>query len=821
MTKVEFLSRLKEEQLSQYSYTELPDTFLQANKITILCPTHGPFEQRAQSHLLGQGCPTCAKTAKGSEEKILSKLLEKHEGKIKLVSPFPRNQKERVTFECSTHGTFESTLRRALLWEHGCPMCAQNARNKKQRWTWDQVKEKASEKHGGRYTYPDQPYTNTTQKISIICPEHGEFSQRVRWHLQGKGCPRCANEKSAQKRSMSLKTFLARAAGVHGDKYSYTQVEYQGSKEKVKILCSLHGEFEQTPNNHLRGAGCPKCANLSKTLSTEDFISGARAVHEDTYDYSKVEYKHSQEKVRIVCSLHGEFDQTPTSHLQGSGCHKCATEARALSRTLSTEDFISGARAVHGDKFDYTQVEYKSSQEKVKIVCSLHGEFDQTPASHLQGSGCPKCGTEATALSPDEFISRALNIHGDAYDYSKVEYTNSKEKVRIVCSLHGEFEQTPDSHLRGRGCLKCGTGAVALNQTLNTDEFISRALNIHGDAYDYSKVEYKHSQEKVRIVCSLHGEFEQTPDSHLRGRGCLKCGTGRISRAEDELKVFLESLVPPDTVRTQVCMSMDSVRRYLDLAVPSLGLGVEFNGLYWHSEERGKTSTYHSEKSQICLDNGYKDIVHIFEDDWLHRRWAVEHLLKYKLCELPSLMARKLTVGNVEHKAARSFYSSYHMQGPSISAGQLHYGLYQQDELVAVMSFTQHSSGRRKLEAGHWELVRFASKYRVQGGASKLFKAFTREHSPQSVLSFSWSHLFNGNVYQVLGFKLDKELPPDYTYVDKKQHRRLHKAGFQHSRLRLKFGDGYDPTLTEKQNCENNGYYRIYDCGKKRWVWTP
>ena len=110
MTKVEFLSRLKEEQLSQYSYTELPDTFLQADKITILCSTHGPFEQQAQSHLLGCGCPTCAREAKGGKEKTLSKLLEKHGGKIKLVSPFPKNQREQVTFECSTHGMFESTL---------------------------------------------------------------------------------------------------------------------------------------------------------------------------------------------------------------------------------------------------------------------------------------------------------------------------------------------------------------------------------------------------------------------------------------------------------------------------------------------------------------------------------------------------------------------------------------------------------------------------------------------------------------------------------------------------------------------------------------
>ena len=560
---------------------------------------------------------------------------------------------------------------------------------------------------------------------------------------------------------------------------------------------------------------------MAKKLTTEEFVTKAKSVHGNKYGYTRVQYQGSKEKVKILCGLHGEFEQDPSSHLRGRGCRKCATEATALSQTPSTEDFISRAMTVHNGKYDYTQVEYKGSWRKVEITCKKHGNFWQTPDIHLQGRGCRKCGTEAAALSQtrsaEEFVLSARAVHGDKYSYAQVDYKGCRKKVRIGCSLHGEFEQTPASHLQGAGCPRCATEAV----TRGVEDFISRAKICHRDTYSYAQVDYKNCKEKVRIVCPAHGEFEQTPDSHLRGAGCPKCGAGRISRAEGELKVFLESLVPPDTVRTQVCMSMDSVRRYLDLAVPSLGLGIEFNGIYWHSEETGKTSTYHSEKSQIGLHNGYKDIVHIFEDDWLHRKWAVEHLLRYKLTTLPALMARKLTVGEVEHKAARAFYTSYHMQGPSIAAGQVHYGLYHQDELVAVMSFTPHSSGRKKLEAGHWELVRFASKYRVQGGASKLFKAFTREHSPQSVLSFSWSHLFNGNVYQVLGFKLDKELPPDYMYVDKKQCRRLHKAGFQHSKLRLKFGEGYDPTLTEKQNCENNGFYRIYDCGKKRWVWSP
>ena len=625
-------------------------------------------------------------------------------------------------------------------------------------------------------------------------------------------------------KKLTTEEFVTKARSVHGDRYDYSRVRYLNSHTKVDILCKDHGVFSQTPDSHLNGRGCKMCK--SETLrkkfsrSLEDFIAQAQAVHGDSvYDYREVMYKNHTTNVRIICPTHGVFEQRPAVHLRGRGCPACGRKKSEGGRRSTLEDFIRAAGNIHAGKYNYTQARYVNNKTKLTIICPKHGEFQQSPDSHLRGKGCTTCGQEATkaalTVSTAEFVKRATEIHEGFYIYTHTVYRGVRTPVSITCPIHGVFKQLPTSHLAGGYCRRC-----ANYKTLSQDTIVRRLGSLYGDEYGYSKIKYSGMREPVVLVCREHGEFSRRPDTLLHGGGCPKCNA-KTSIGERSLRTFIESLVPPGYVEAQERIDYGPRRMYLDVAVPSLGLGIEFNGLYWHSEETGKTATYHREKSQIGLHNGYKDIVHIFEDDWLHRRWAVEHLLRYKLCELPSLMARKLTVGNVEHKAARSFYTSYHMQGPSIAAGQVHYGLYQQDELVAVMSFTQHSSGRRKLEAGHWELVRFASKYRVQGGASKLFKAFTKEHSPQSVLSFSWSHLFNGNVYQVLGFKLDKELPPDYMYVDKKQCRRLHKAGFQHSKMRLKFGEGYDPTLTEKQNCANNGYYRIFDCGKKRWVWTP
>ena len=124
-------------------------------------------------------------------------------------------------------------------------------------------------------------------------------------------------------------------------------------------------------------------------------------------------------------------------------------------KKLSTEEWIQKAKKVHGDKYDYSKVKYYNAHTKVCIICPIHGEFWQTPASHLMGNACPKCGGK-TKLNTDKFIHRAKEIHGDKYDYSKVEYINATTKVCIICPIHGEFWQTPAKHLSGKGCKKCG-----------------------------------------------------------------------------------------------------------------------------------------------------------------------------------------------------------------------------------------------------------------------------------------------------------------------------------------------------------------------------
>ena len=182
----------------------------------------------------------------------------------------------------------------------------------------------------------------------------------------------------------TLEEFIERANKIHVNKYDYSKTEYVNVKTKICVICPIHGEFFITPNHHLHGVGCPKCAGRYKT--TEDIVKEFKEIHGDKYDYSKVKYVNATTKVCIICPKHGEFWQRPSDHLSGYGCPHCKGKAKR-----TTKWFIEKAKETHGNKYDYSMVEYKGCRTPIKILCPIHGEFWQVPYKHLQGRGCPYC----------------------------------------------------------------------------------------------------------------------------------------------------------------------------------------------------------------------------------------------------------------------------------------------------------------------------------------------------------------------------------------------------------------------------------------------
>ena len=270
-------------------------------------------------------------------------------------------------------------------------------------------------------------------------------------------------------------------------------------------------------------------------LTTEIFIERAKKIHGDKFDYSKVNYVNSSTKVCIICPKHGEFWQNPASHLSGRGCPKCANKKKGSYHISSTKEFIEKAKKIYGNRFDYSKVNYVNSKTKVCIVCPIHGEFWQTPGSHLSGRGCNLCSKPVH--DTDSFVIEAKKIHGEKYDYSKVEYVNSNTPVCIICPEHGEFYIRPNGHLTGRGCPICRyiKSSSAVRKT--KEQFIEDAKKVHGDKYDYSKVSYTNNHTEVCIICPTHGEFWQKPLKHLSGHGCPKCNESKL---ETMVRVMLE-----------------------------------------------------------------------------------------------------------------------------------------------------------------------------------------------------------------------------------------------------------------------------------------
>ena len=239
--------------------------------------------------------------------------------------------------------------------------------------------------------------------------------------------------------------FINQSKKIHGDKFNYLLVDYKNNKTKVKIICKEHGVFEQIPQNHLKGQGCVKCKMI---FDTDGFIKKSNKIH-NKYNYSLVNYKDTYTKVKIICKEHGVFEQRPNDHLNGHGCPMCANN---IKKTI--KEFIDESNIIHNNKYNYSLVDYKNNKNKVKIICKEHGEFTQKPNDHLNGLGCPKCG-KTKRLTKEEFIDCSNIIHNNKYNYSLVDYKNNKTKVKIICPIHGIFEQRPLHHMNNIGCPKC------------------------------------------------------------------------------------------------------------------------------------------------------------------------------------------------------------------------------------------------------------------------------------------------------------------------------------------------------------------------------
>ena len=353
-----------------------------------------------------------------SQEEFIAKANKKHG-----VGHFDYSMVEYthcltpVTIKCNICGTvFQVRPSVHLYGKGGCPTCAKKAMSRA--ITHEEFVRRATKVHHGKYDYSQSVYRGWDNFIEIRCPEHGVFKQKAGCHIKGsEGCPECLKTKRSVTNALTTEQFIARARKVHGNKYGYDKVEYKDTFTEVIITCPIHGDFKQKPYNHIAGHECYWCSRESQankmTISQEDFIRRANEVHHGYYDYSKTNFRNTTGIITITCPKHGDFTQLAHTHLAGHGCPECGKETWLEQVTKSKRDFIQQARDMHGNRYDYSLVDYVNSSTKVKIICKKHGVFEMTPNGHLHWQGCPVC----CISYGEKRIMRFLERHGIEYKY--------------------------------------------------------------------------------------------------------------------------------------------------------------------------------------------------------------------------------------------------------------------------------------------------------------------------------------------------------------------------------------------------------------------
>jgi very-short-patch-repair endonuclease len=394
--------------------------------------------------------------------------------------------------------------------------------------------------------------------------------------------------------------FISKAKAKHGDKYDYSLVDYKGATTKVTIICPIHGEFLQQPFDHLNTKnGCYKCGTNIKT--TKQFIEEAKKIHGDKYDYKETIYKGKLKLITIFCNKHKiNVNTTPISHLKysGGGCSKCVTDIYKFcsKKKKTTEQYIKEAENIHGDKYDYSKTVYINNKINLTIICKEHGEFLQKPIRHLHGRGCQICGFSKNTKTKDKFVEDARGIHGDKYDYSKVNYEHCNKDIIIICRKHGEFTEKPRLHLNNKEhCLKC-----RYDNTLKS--FIDLANKVHKEKYNYSKVVYKTAKDNIIIICPTHGEFLQTPDNHVHGKGCHSCCVAYIGKNELEyFTPYLKNIMMVD-IKHQFKVAKDENSYYaVDFYIPSINLVIEYDEKHhFYKKQQDKIRQEYITKALNC-----------------------------------------------------------------------------------------------------------------------------------------------------------------------------------------------------------------------------
>lgn len=545
-----------------------------------------------------------------------------------------------------------------------------------------------------------------------------------------------------------------------------------------------------------------------KKTTQDEFITKIQEYYGDyDYDISNINYINSNIKVEFKCKNHGKFEVIPYKLFKNKLhiCVKCRKDQINI-RVHDITSFILKSKIIHGGTYNYDKYKYINNGTASNILCNEHGIFQLSPDEHLSSNrGCPKCPTRHQ-LKEDEVIMRFNKIHNNKYKYPNFKYNTVYEHIDIECEKHGVFKQKIMIHLNGHGCYECGKDIIRKSP----QSFIERSKIIHNNKYDYSITKYRHSQEKVEIICPEHGVFSQIARDHLHGNGCWGCSINNrnfTSSYEDDIFNFIKELNP----KIEIIRNYSLNRKEIDLYLPELNLGIEINGTYWHSNLY-KSKEYHKIKSDFYSKRGIK-IFHIWEYNLLNKNNIIKSMIKNKMLLTDNrIFARKCIIKEIDSKLYRNFCNINHIQG--FSPSKIKLGLYYNNSLVACIGLgnLRNNLGSKNRDGNEYELIRYCTllNNNIIGGASKLLKYFENNYKPNKIISYSDNDYSNGNLYIQLGFKNLGFTNISYVYFNPKTNEISNRYKYRKSEL-IKMG--YKPSKTETQITKEIGLYSLHNSG--------
>ena len=503
--------------------------------------------------------------------------------------------------------------------------------------------------------------------------------------------------------------------------------------------------------------------------------------------------------------------------MEGSICPYCRIENKP-KRTIKekTESFIKRCKERWGDKFKYDNTIFIDYDTPTKVICDIHGEIEVIPKHFLYDSnvGCYECSIDAQRKNLNDFINEANKIHNFKYDYSKYVYVNNKTNGIIICPIHGEFQKSPQAHIHQKqGCQNCSRIETNIKLSDTKEQFIEKAIKMYGEgAFDFSKVEYINSKHNVTLICKKCGkEFDILPNNLLMEHGCSKCANS-VSNWEKEINEYINSIgFETETSNRKILEGKE-----IDILVKNSNIGFECDGLIYHSEFRNKDKNYHLEKTKLARTKGIY-LIHIFEDEWYFKKEIVKSMISNVLHKTQNkIHARKCELKIVNNDDKCDFLNQNHIQGDVNS--NINLGLYFNDELVSLMTFgkLRKNLGSSPKE-GSYELLRFCNKLNttVVGGASKLFKYFTKNYNFNDIKSYCDLRWYRGNMYEMLGFEYNHSSAPNYFYINNR-----HRENRFNYRKDVLVKQGFDANKSEHEIMLERKIYRIYDCGCKVYTFV-